>query len=167
MQGFKLIYISKRGPRNLTKTDTFHQFPGLVITNSCSFPILWKITSLWKPHDLFFVLYKLYCNLHFLCWFPHHSSIEETSRHSRSTGTISNYIHHNMCDEITYPFPNFNGEAIEVWEWICNFITLCYSVCGYLSMPGFKLNHVSQILGSQLGSQLDKHWFSVYLHPSK
>ena len=27
-----------------------------------------------------------------------------------------------MCDEITYPFPNFNGEMVEVWEWINNSI---------------------------------------------
>ena len=27
-----------------------------------------------------------------------------------------------MCNEITYPFLNLNGEAIEVWEWISNFI---------------------------------------------
>ena len=25
--------------------------------------------------------------------------------------------------EITYPFPNFNGSTVEVWEWISNFIT--------------------------------------------
>ena len=24
--------------------------------------------------------------------------------------------------EINYPFPNFNGTAVEVWEWISNFI---------------------------------------------
>ena len=28
-----------------------------------------------------------------------------------------------MLDEITYPFPNFNGTAIEVWEWISNIIS--------------------------------------------
>ena len=27
-----------------------------------------------------------------------------------------------VCDNITYPFPNFNGATVEVWEWICNFI---------------------------------------------
>ena len=27
-----------------------------------------------------------------------------------------------VYDEITYPFPNFNGIAIEVWEWINNFL---------------------------------------------
>ena len=26
-----------------------------------------------------------------------------------------------MWDEITYPFPNFNGCTVEVWEWISNF----------------------------------------------
>ena len=27
-----------------------------------------------------------------------------------------------MWDQITYPFPNFNGCTVEVWEWISNFI---------------------------------------------
>ena len=27
-----------------------------------------------------------------------------------------------MWDEITYPFPNFNGATVEVWEWISIFI---------------------------------------------
>ena len=35
---------------------------------------------------------------------------------------ISNYIHHIVLDEITYPFPNFNGATVEVWGWISNFI---------------------------------------------
>ena len=35
---------------------------------------------------------------------------------------ISNHIHYNVWDEVTYPFTNFNREVIEVWGWICNFI---------------------------------------------
>ena len=27
-----------------------------------------------------------------------------------------------MWDEITYPFPNFNGYTVEVWEYVSNFI---------------------------------------------
>ena len=27
-----------------------------------------------------------------------------------------------MWDEITYPFPNFNGATVEIWEWMINFI---------------------------------------------
>ena len=37
---------------------------------------------------------------------------------------INNYIHCKVWDEITYPFPNFNGCTVEVWEWINNFIPL-------------------------------------------
>ena len=29
-------------------------------------------------------------------------------------GWISNYIHHNVWDEITNPFLNFNGATVEV-----------------------------------------------------
>ena len=35
---------------------------------------------------------------------------------------ICNYIHYDVWDEITYPFPNFNGATIVVWEWMNNFI---------------------------------------------
>ena len=33
---------------------------------------------------------------------------------------ISNYMPGNVWDEINYPFPNFNGCTIDVWEWISN-----------------------------------------------
>ena len=32
------------------------------------------------------------------------------------------YIYYDMWDEMTYPFPNFNGYTVEVWEWISIFI---------------------------------------------
>ena len=35
---------------------------------------------------------------------------------------IPNYIHYEVWNEITYPFPNFNGTTVEFWEWISNFI---------------------------------------------
>ena len=31
-------------------------------------------------------------------------------------------MHSNACGEIIYPFPNFNGETVEVLEWINNLI---------------------------------------------
>ena len=55
---------------------------------------------------------------------------------------ISNYIHYKVCDEIIYPFTNFNGATIEVWEWISNH-TL-YNGCNYISMLQLKLNHFSK-----------------------
>ena len=36
---------------------------------------------------------------------------------------ISNYnFIHEVWDKFTYPFPNFNGVAVEFWEWISKFI---------------------------------------------
>ena len=35
---------------------------------------------------------------------------------------INNYIHCKGWDEITYPFPNFNGATVEICEWISYFI---------------------------------------------
>ena len=38
------------------------------------------------------------------------------------TAWISNDMFSKLCDETTYPFPNFNGATFEGWEWISNFI---------------------------------------------
>ena len=35
---------------------------------------------------------------------------------------INNYIHYMVWGEINYPFPNFNGCTIEIWELITYFI---------------------------------------------
>ena len=35
---------------------------------------------------------------------------------------INNHMQSKMWDEISYPFPNFNGCTVEVWERIINFI---------------------------------------------
>ena len=32
------------------------------------------------------------------------------------------YWHYKTWDEIIYPLPNFNGTAVDVWEWKSNFI---------------------------------------------
>ena len=34
---------------------------------------------------------------------------------------ISNHMPNKSRDEITYPFANFNGATVEVWEWLSNF----------------------------------------------
>ena len=35
---------------------------------------------------------------------------------------LSNHMSSQMWDDITCSFPNFNGAAVEVWEWMSNFI---------------------------------------------
>ena len=39
------------------------------------------------------------------------------------TTWMSNHIHYKVWNEITYPFINFNGVTVEVYEWISNFIS--------------------------------------------
>ena len=46
-----------------------------------------------------------------------------------------------MWDKIDYPLPNFNGAAIEIWEWISSFIPYYLIGCYHLSMLWFKLFH--------------------------
>ena len=35
---------------------------------------------------------------------------------------MNDYIHYKLWDEITYPFPNFNGTNVVVCEWTSNLI---------------------------------------------
>ena len=58
---------------------------------------------------------------------------------------IRNYIHDKVCDEITYPFPNFNNATFEVWEWISKFIPAHY--LAYVIPYNYrKTSHISRIL---------------------
>ena len=87
---------------------------------------------------------------------------------------ISNYTHYNVWDEITYSFLNFNDCTVEVHDWISNFIPH-FTGCDYLSMLGFKWNHVSKSgprwCRQYLGRQWRQNWhhdsvrFSVLLLP--
>ena len=47
---------------------------------------------------------------------------QTTNNHTNITLTV--LPPGEIKDQITYLFPNFNGAAIEVWEWISNFILL-------------------------------------------
>ena len=42
--------------------------------------------------------------------------------HTWISACTSNYIHYKVYEKITYPFPNFNGYTVEVWEGMSNFI---------------------------------------------
>ena len=44
-------------------------------------------------------------------------------------------------NEITYPFPNFNGYTVEVWEWLSNFIA--HSIIGVIVIrAGIKVKEL-------------------------
>ena len=57
---------------------------------------------------------------------------------------MSNYIHYNMWDEITYPFPNFNNATVEVWKWISNFTPHSLLGMWLFVHAGIKLIRVSK-----------------------
>ena len=45
----------------------------------------------------------------------------------------------NVWDEIIYLFPNFKGTAVEVWEWISNFVSrFIMDVITYLLLDSSK-----------------------------
>ena len=50
----------------------------------------------------------------------------------------SNHMPSKVWNEITYPFPNFNGCSNEVWEWISNFF------------PSFSIDVITEINISKL-----------------
>ena len=50
---------------------------------------------------------------------------------------IGKNSHYKVWDELSYPFPNFDGATVEIWDWINNFIPR-YSILGS------RLNHVNK-----------------------
>ena len=48
-------------------------------------------------------------------------------------------MHSKVSHEITYLFPNFNGCAVDVWEWISHFIP--HFIIDIIKL-GLKLNYV-------------------------
>ena len=57
---------------------------------------------------------------------------------------ISNHMTNKVWDEITYPFPNFNGATIDVLGMNKLFHPTIYNGCDYISTLGLKLIYVSK-----------------------
>ena len=62
----------------------------------------------------------------------------------KSNPSMDKHMPSKVWDEITYPFPNFNGCIVEVWEWISNVTPHSNNGCNYLSMLGLKLIYVGK-----------------------
>ena len=80
-------------------------------------------------------------------WWRHHGllcCLCLTWVHPKIPAWISNYINCNVCEEITSPFPNFNGAAVEVWEWINNVVLYFAGYVIAYYMLGSKLIHVNK-----------------------
>ena len=78
-----------------------------------------------------------------------------SSQSNKLPAWISNHMPSKVWDQITYPFPNFNSWAVEVWEWISNVIPhfimnviiySCWNWSWSMSIKG-----ASDLAGSQVG----------------
>ena len=69
-----------------------------------------------KDFNCLFHLHLCWLTQYLLTWGPF------TKRFNFNPSLESNHMSSKVCGEITFPFPNFSGATIEVWEWISNFI---------------------------------------------
>ena len=58
---------------------------------------------------------------------------------------ISKHMPRKVWNEITYPFPNFNGGSVEVWEWISNFIP--HIIMDVITYPCWDLSQSMLVIG--------------------
>ena len=59
--------------------------------------------------------------------------------------SISNHIPSKVWDAITYPFPNFKGWIVKIYEWISTFIPhFVIDPITYLCTLGLQLIHISK-----------------------
>ena len=58
-----------------------------------------------------------------------------------------------MWDGITYPFPNFNGDTVEVWGWISNVIQ--HFKWTRITYPGYRLSQTMLVKEGHWQTDLD------------
>ena len=72
-----------------------------------------------------------------------------------------------VWDEITFPFRNFNGATIEIWEWISNF-TPSHIMDITTYHTGIKVDQVSKRAPADKWiSELGWHWSDNRLLPGQ
>ena len=78
---------------------------------------------------------------------------------------MSNHMPGNAKEEITYPFPNFSGETVEVWQRISNFIPH-YMI--FVIHAGIKVYQrgpicLTHYIGAYMLNDLETCWRSPFL----
>ena len=79
--------------------------------------------SIIVPHPRTHTHLSIYLSIYLIHYGAHFKTVWLPFYYYRLTlipASISNYSHDQLWDKITYPFPNFNGATVEVWEWISN-----------------------------------------------
>ena len=125
--------VKSRNDR-FSDTDPFKSF-----TDHCGRPI-YRLN--WQVFEIQYGLYhrgisnnSTACRgLSLLMWINFNPNMDKQS-----------YTRWSVGCSITYPFPNFNGCTVEVWEWISNSIFTYYDKYNYLSTLELKLIHVCNL----------------------
>ena len=82
---------------------------------------------------------------------PNIGGLVQDCGNSRGPGLTWIHIQHKVWDKITYPFPNFNGCAVEVWEWISNLIW--HLIMDVITYPCWDQNQSLLVKGAPVHQQ--------------
>ena len=131
---FDIRYIHWSRRRSLT---LFLHFKSLSMLIGITLQLMWddipqKVTGahrsaatildkFWRSRNIVPTICRIRCQIEVHCRNAHcaHCYLHGLTL---ITVCITNCVHYKVCDEITYPNPNVNGCAVEVWEWISNVI---------------------------------------------
>ena len=70
-----------------------------------------------------------------------------------------------LWNEITYPFSNFSGCTIDIWEWKSNFIPhFTLYRCNYLPLLGLKLHDISKRIPWSRNTNPSPHTLIYSMH---
>ena len=112
--GSEVKSIPERSAGWFKTLDVWHRLMLCDIKKHISL-LIWSL-ELIKPY------HKLLHNCHVSSWRPHLPDFEifdgsRLTQPLKSTPALTcNNIHCKVWGEITYPYPNFNGAAIELWK---------------------------------------------------
>ena len=91
---------------------------------SCEIALIWMSLD-FTDDQLTLVQVLAWCHQatsHYLnqCWPRFQCHLASLGPNELIPAWINNYIYYKMWDEIIYPFPNYKGCTVDVWEWISN-----------------------------------------------
>ena len=121
------------------------ELPPLMLKDMDKIRLTTKHDRAWTPHILGCIVYPLST-----------TSIGLFNKHNLTLiqAWICNHMPGKMCDESAYPFPNFSGCTVEVWEWISNFVPHFILPCCQCSESCYYVSFIQMI--SMLGLILVK-----------
>ena len=114
------VYVANRVAWQWTETVVKMIFPIYFLCNPYNLRSLRNSSNSDNHYRLFVKLFYWTSPIYgFLIWIKLHSRKVHSPP---SVVLVCDLVPVSPNPVITYPFPNFNGKTVEVWEWISNFI---------------------------------------------